>query len=404
MPNPAATIWALVIVAVVLAVVVGGTKVRRASRPGKQQNGGLVTGPDNRRSTGRIIAVAWTLIVSWMVVTEALIALTTSGTSLADLLSNASYLYFVFLGGPYAAAAFALLATQSKVAQGTVTKIPAASPSVLDVIADDNGNIDVYDFQYTLFNALAAVIVVVGFWRNPAGGLPDIPDFLAILAGGSALTYTVNKTIVSDGPQITSVTPASARVGDFIKIIGIQLFPNQAGGALPTVTIGGINASKVEIPQGSTNALVATVAGPAANLAPLSGSVDVIVTPPLASPIVLRNGITIVPDEPAISGVDNEILTSNGLVIVLGSSLLDPGTVPGTAVAGTATVGGLTVALQSAAGVNLTAAFEGAYSDESVSLRVGPPPAGFGSDAVGVELTFTRGSHNAAYKALRYQP
>ena len=50
----------------------------------------------------------------------------------------------------------------------------------------DDGNTDLADTQYVLFNVIAAFIVVVEFLRAPLNGPPDIPAFLAVLTGASA--------------------------------------------------------------------------------------------------------------------------------------------------------------------------------------------------------------------------
>jgi hypothetical protein len=175
------------------------------TRGRRTANGGLITGADNRYSTSKTIAVAWTVIVAWMVVAEAFVAAFPQNppNTFSGLLASASDLYFIFLGGPFAAAAFAKVSVQSKIVQGKLTKIPG-TPSASDLISDDNGNPDMYDFQYVLFNIVALIIIGITFWVHPDKGLPDIPSFLAVLTGGSALTYTVNKAIAADVPQSQS--------------------------------------------------------------------------------------------------------------------------------------------------------------------------------------------------------
>jgi hypothetical protein len=395
-------LWSAVSVLGAVALLVVLARVRK-HRPG---HGGLITGADNRYSTGRVIAIGWTLVVGWMVVTEAYIATKQNGTTFTDLLSGASNLYFVLLGAPYAAAAFALLSTQSKISQGTLTKIPATTPSAADVITDDNGNVDTYDFQYTLFNALALVIVLVAFSAHPGHGLPDIPQFLAILTGGSALTYSVNKTIASTGPQITSVNPPTARVGDKITITGVQLFPNLAGGTHPTVTIGGITATGVDVPPGSTNTLIASIAAPAAGTLPLAGAVDVIVTPPQATPIVLRGGVTVVADQPMVKHVNIKRFAAQDTLAVTGSFLLPPGADPGTATPGTTDVDGLTAAIKTESGVEFGVTFTGKYENDAVTLVVGGQPAGLTGDSgtvVKASLTLSRGAVSTDPYPLEYQ-
>lgn len=395
--------WAAV--TVVGAVLVVVWLLPSMWRTARRAHGGLITGEDNRYSTGKVIAVGWTILVAWMVVTEAYIAVKASSTTFADLLSGASDLYFVFLGGPYAAAAFAKASTQSKISQGTLSKTPAAAPTPLDVIADDNGNVDVYDFQYTLFNLLALLIVAFSFGSHPGHGLPDIPQFLAILAGGAALTYTVNKTVASSGPQITSVTPENARIGDTITIVGMQLFASAAGSALPTVTIGTVNATGVEIPLGTTNIVTATVAAAPAGTTPLSGKVDVVVTPPTGSPAVLREGVNIVADNPTIDSVKEQPFAAGDTIIVNGILLLTPGTPPGTATARGTPPGGLTAALKADSGPDWPIDFDGAYSDAVITLKIGDQPAGLPdppSEIQTATLTLTCSGLSASSK-VRYR-
>jgi hypothetical protein len=366
--------WAAAPVA--LAVIAVALLWRRSKRAAQ---GGLITGADNRISTSKTIAVAWTLIVAWMVIAEAFVATFPAHppNNFSGLLASASDLYFVFLGGPYAAAAFAKASTQTKITQGTLTKTPG-TPAASDLISDDNGNVDLYDFQYVLFNILALLIVAISFAARPDKGLPDVPAFLAILTGGSALTYTVNKATAADVPQITSVTPANARIGDVITITGIQLLPSTAGGSLPTVMIGTISATEVAVPAGATDTLTATVADAPAGTMPLSGTKDLVVSPPLAAPIIARNAITIVPDTPAITAVKPQPVTANALVTVTGTLLLAPGTPPGTAGPMTTDIGGVTPNL-SVSGTTWPVSVEGPYSDSQLALRVGPQPDGLGN-------------------------
>lgn len=356
--------------------------------------GGLFVGADNRISTSKTTAVAWTVVVAWMVVSEAFVAALPAHPpdTFSGLLHSASDLYFVFLGGPFAAAAFAKASVQSKIAQGKLTKTPG-TPSASDLISNDNGNTDLYDFQYVLFNILALLIVVISFGAHPQNGLPDIPSFLAILTGGSALTYTVNKAIAADVPQITSVTPANARIGDIITITGVQLFSTTAGGALPTVTIGGISATGVAIPTGSTDTLTATVAAAPSGTTPLSGTVDVVVSPPLASPITSRNAITIVADQPTITDVKKQPVKAGDLITVSGTLLLAPGTAPRTAAANTPTIGGVTPTL-TVSGQAWPVSVEGPYRDTQLTLRVGTQPTGLGTAGTtgNATLTLTRGA------------
>lgn len=353
--------------------------------------GRLTTGADNRFSTSKTIAAAWTLVVAWMVIAEAFIAAFPAHppATFSGLLASASDLYFVFLGAPYAAAAFAKASTQSKIARGTLTKAPG-NPSVTDLITDDSGNVDLYDFQYVLFNILALVIVIVSFAASPGKGLPDIPAFLAILTGGSALAYTANKVTATDVPQITSVMPPIARIGDIITITGVKLFSATADGTLPAVTIGGISATGVAISAGGTDTVTATVAGAPSGTTPLVGAVDIVVSPPLVSPVTAVKALTIVLDQPVITGVEPRMVRAGALVTVTGELLLTPGTPPGTASPDTAEVGGV-IPYLSASGTRWPVSVEGPYSDSELTLRIGSKPPGlhefFGDATLTLERT-----------------
>jgi hypothetical protein len=365
----------------------------------------LIKGADNRISTSKTIAVIWTLVVAWMVVSEAYVAAFPAHppNTFTGLLASASDLYFVFLGGPYAAAAFAKASTQSKIAQGTLTK-PPGTPAATDLISDDNGNVDLYDFQYVLFNILALLIVAIAFGVHPGNGLPDVPAFLAILTGGSALTYTVNKATAADGPSITSVTPAIARIGDVIKIAGVQMFSANAGGTYPTVTIGGISATGVDIVQGATNTLTATVADAPPGTIPLTGrgAVDVVVSPPSAAPIIGTKILTIVPDQPTVTGVTPRPIKADATITVTGTLLLDPGTADGTAAPGTTEVGGVTPGL-SVSGTPWPVTLNGPYSNSVLTLLVGDLPAGLpASGDASLALTFTRTVQPPAAVTVKY--
>jgi hypothetical protein len=84
----------------------------------------------------------------------------------------------------------------------------------------------------------------------------------------------------------------SARIGDVITITGVQLVSTTVGAALPTVTIGGISATGVTVSARPTDTLTATVADAPSGTTPLTGAVDVVVTPPQASPVTSHNAST----------------------------------------------------------------------------------------------------------------
>jgi hypothetical protein len=106
---------------------------------------------------------------------------TDAGSFFGTTLGKASNIYFVLLGGPYAAAVIAKVNNSNQTQNGSVQKSDGSGAiNPFDVISDDSGNVSVYDFQYTLFNLVAMVAVLATFVPRPGIGLPAIPDFLAV--------------------------------------------------------------------------------------------------------------------------------------------------------------------------------------------------------------------------------
>jgi IPT/TIG domain-containing protein len=186
----------------------------------------ILIGHDNRISTSKTVAAAWTLVLAFMVLAILYSAIGQPGSYLQTAFNkpnNSNLLYLILLGGPYAAAVLAKAAVSTQVNNRTLQKT-SGTPDPLDVITDDSGATDLYDLQYTLFNLVVMIAVLALFIPAPSGGLPTIPDFLAMLTGGSALTYTLNKaTGGNNQATLTSVVPKRARVGDQVSLYGQNL-------------------------------------------------------------------------------------------------------------------------------------------------------------------------------------
>jgi hypothetical protein len=211
----------------------------------------LLIGSDNRVSTSKTMAVAWTLVVAFMLITIGYVALGGTAVTLPGTLTPTNEIYLVFLGGPYAAAVLAKVAVASQVNNGTLQK-SQGTPSPMDVVADDSGATDVYDLQYTLFNLIAIILVLSQFLPHPAVGLPGVPDFLAFLTGGSALTYTLNKAAGGqNGAALAALVPSTARVGDQVRAFGQNLAAPAANQAsikqATTLTVGGASATVSDV-------------------------------------------------------------------------------------------------------------------------------------------------------------
>jgi hypothetical protein len=206
---------------------------------------GLLVGSDNRLSTSKTTAFLWTAVLIFMLLALALV-FGLDRPKWETLIHTISPLYLVLLGGPFAAAVLAAGIVGSAVDAGTAQKSKAAAPKLADVFSDDEGSTDLVDTQYILFNLLVAGIVVAQFWHAPGSGAPPMPDFLAILTGGSAATYVANKgaTTGSNSPSIDRIVPPTARIGSYVTILGSN-FLAQGDTKNPSVFIDGFPVTAV---------------------------------------------------------------------------------------------------------------------------------------------------------------
>jgi hypothetical protein len=149
--------------------------------------------------------------------------------------------YLVLLGGPFAAFVAARQIVTSKVQNQTLQKtLPDdGTASLQQAVTDDDGNVDLVDAQYLIFNVVALAYVIVGFAEHLR--LPAVPALLMALSGSSAATYVLNKVTQDTAPMVTSVMPSTARPGDAVVISGTNLVPSGSSQP-PTVSIGGLSA------------------------------------------------------------------------------------------------------------------------------------------------------------------
>jgi hypothetical protein len=112
-------------------------------------------------------AALWTLALSYGLLYLLLRSnLCTGGTSCVPTPTafdelGATYLFL--LGGSFAAAAAGKVAVATKVSAGTICVDAAAT----GVLTDDDGNADLADTQFFMFNMLALVYFAVAFIHKP---------------------------------------------------------------------------------------------------------------------------------------------------------------------------------------------------------------------------------------------
>jgi hypothetical protein len=228
----------------------------------------LVIGKDNRTSTSKIVALAWTYAIFFGLL--ALIVANWLGSSAGyhELIKNGLRdEYLLFLGGPYAAAVIAKYKAQTSTDK-TTAGVGSASPKQL--ITDDSGDVDLGDFQYVLFNALALAFYLGTFIPHLQQGMPRLPSLLTGLALTSAGGYTAKQLVSQAAPQLLSLLPTSVPRGSAVEVWGNNLIVSAntapdgspvppavvVGGAMTPVTASeqtlGADHVTVEVPPNAT--------------------------------------------------------------------------------------------------------------------------------------------------------
>ena len=207
-----------------------------------------LVGQDNRVSTSKCIALLWTGVVMYGVLTLGYISLDRFGL-FTPLLGSFPGVYLVLLGGPFAAAVGAkAIVSNSTIDTGKPArqqKASAGASTLFDIVSDDNSNLDLVDTQYTLLNLVAVIVVLAQFIHHPGFGAPNIPSFLAALTGTSAATYLANKALTTNQANLTRIAPTTARIGQQVAAYGANLVAAGDNAAANTkVTVGGFAAGQ----------------------------------------------------------------------------------------------------------------------------------------------------------------
>ncbi len=281
-----------------LAVLQGVSLVATSGAgPHKSFITSVILGADGRTSTSKTFILMWTLLVGW-----ALIALLIAGelvaihgcvdpkhlTKAAEACKQAtdevgllqvgwlSFLhaglsgsYLLLLGVPAAAGVAAKGITQYQ-ATGTGFKTPSTKEGfqpfarVSEIFSADDGTTDVGDFQYVIFNLVAAVYFVTRFVHPDGSGLPTIPDTLLGLTSVSAGLYVGKKAVTRSQPKVTGVFPQPVFADSRFTILGEDLTVDPASptDAAPQVTVDGVAAPVINAEGSSLEVMLpATLAG-----------------------------------------------------------------------------------------------------------------------------------------------
>ena len=284
----------------------------------------VFVGTDGRLSTSKTMAILWTLALAYMLLVMGLIAAAAGlpGSTLSALISPTSGLYLVLIGGPFAAAIAAKATVSTGTSAGRIQKSYSPSTNLLDVIGNDQGNTDLVDSQYTLFNLIALTIVLAVFVRKPGFGAPDIPGFLAGLTGASAAAYVANKAVTSNAPTIDQVIPAAARIGQQAIAHGANLHAAAAADAKTMVTVGGFQADVIQ-DDVQAGHVTFTIPNPVAGTYPNGRPVGVAVTTVAGTTAVKPDGITVLEDKITLTGIHPKTLPPDMNFEIFGSGLFD---------------------------------------------------------------------------------
>ena len=171
-----------VLLAVIAALaVVGRTdEVSVAGGAGTRQQkrswlGAILAGKDHRTSTSKTVVFGSTFAIVLSACCRSWIAdrLGDHGPWDAQVDRGLQEEYLLLLGGPFAAAILAKVAAVQQAETKPDAPVGAATPGQL--VNDDEGNTDLGDFQYVLFNAIGLAFFFGAFIRDPAEGFPGLP-------------------------------------------------------------------------------------------------------------------------------------------------------------------------------------------------------------------------------------
>ncbi|MEA2196260.1 MAG: hypothetical protein QOJ25_311 [Solirubrobacteraceae bacterium] len=180
---------------------------------------GAVMGADGRVSTSKTVAVTWTYGVASMLLAIVIAKWLGHGHAYGDLVKNGLQGgYALLIGGPIGAAILAKGIVTNQVATGT-SRPAADTPQTSQLVTNDQGQTDLGDLQYVLFNAVALIFFFGGYLVSPQLGLPKIPDVLLGLTSTSAVGYVAKKALTTTGTlAITKVLPERGSAGKTVTL------------------------------------------------------------------------------------------------------------------------------------------------------------------------------------------
>jgi hypothetical protein len=243
----------------------------------------VILGQDNRVSTSKVQFALWTVALVYALLVIALHdAVYPPG--------NLDPRYLLLIGFPAGAAVSAKAITTGQINNGNSSKTTISAKgkslatAISEIVSNDQGDLDLGDAQYFVFNLVALTAFFIAFFHSPVS-LPVLPDTLVGLTSASAAAYVAKKATSGAAPAppltVTAVSPQKGAPGTPVSVFGSGLMNTASADARrPEVTIGGLTAPPkadstaaivpVAVPEGlypgSFDVRVATVDGQAAIL------------------------------------------------------------------------------------------------------------------------------------------
>jgi hypothetical protein len=253
--SPAISYWLALVVLIVLLVLLAF--VARAARKaqaaqGQEDESGkaspfwyVVLGADNRVSTSKAQFALWTVALAYALLVIAFHDAVYPPGSLDPR-------YLLLIGFPAGAAVSAKAITTGQISSGNSSKTTISAKkkslgtALSEIVSNDQGDLDLGDTQYFVFNLVALTAFVIAFFHNPTS-LPVLPDTLVGLTSASAAAYVAKKATVGAAPApplaLTAVSPLKGPPGSPVSIFGSGIVNTAApDGGPPEVTMGGLIA------------------------------------------------------------------------------------------------------------------------------------------------------------------
>ena len=212
----------------------------------------IFLGADDRVSTSKVQFALWTLALAYALLVIAFHEAVYPAGSLDPR-------YLLLLGFPAGAAVGAKAITVGQITSGAVSKDPpefekkTPATAVKDIVANDQGDLDLGDTQYFIFTLVALAAFFIAFFHDPTK-LPVLSDTLVGLTSASAAAYVAKKAVAptpakATAPlKVTAVSPQKGPLTTRVKIFGSGLGTGTSGngtsgsGDPPDVTVGGLAA------------------------------------------------------------------------------------------------------------------------------------------------------------------